>query len=87
MIVGFKVHVPVCRCFLIIVSCVNIAVFAGTPLTEEDSDALEKLLLDKKIKEFTLTGERTYEAVERHLRELEHRELAANLRGNLDKGW
>ncbi|XP_064387029.1 uncharacterized protein LOC135335458 [Halichondria panicea] len=54
----------------------------GTPLTEEDSDALEKLLLDNKI---SLTGERTYEAVERHLRELGHEELAANLRANLDK--
>ncbi|XP_064385997.1 uncharacterized protein LOC135334642 isoform X2 [Halichondria panicea] len=55
---------------------------SNTPLTEEDSDALEKLLLDNKI---SLTGERTYETVEHHLRELGHRELAANLRGNLDK--
>ena len=60
-----------------------LVVFAGTPLTEEDSDALEKLLLDNKIKRF---GKRTYEAVERHLRELGHKELADNLRANLDKG-
>ncbi len=57
--------------------------FAGTPLTEEDSDALEKLLLDNKI---SLTGERTYETVVHHLRELGHGKLAANLRANLDKG-
>ncbi len=58
---------------------------AGTPLTEEDSDALEKLLIDKKIKGFFL-NERTYETVVHHLRELGHEELAANLRPNLDKG-
>ncbi|XP_064407245.1 uncharacterized protein LOC135352042 isoform X4 [Halichondria panicea] len=55
---------------------------SSTPLTEEDSDALEKLLLDNKI---SLTGERTYETVVHHLRELGHMELAANLRENLDK--
>ena len=60
-----------------------LVVFAGTPLTEEDSDALEKLLLDNKI---SLTGDRTYEAVVHHLRELGHGKLAANLRANLDKG-
>ncbi|XP_064407588.1 uncharacterized protein LOC135352329 isoform X2 [Halichondria panicea] len=54
----------------------------GTPLTEEDSDALEKLLLDNKI---SLTGERTYETVEHYLRELGHEKLATNLRANLDK--
>ncbi len=63
-----------------------LVVFAGTPLTEEDSDALEKLLLDNKIKGFALTGERTYETVVHHLRELKHEELADNLRENLDKG-
>ena len=57
--------------------------FAGTPLTDEDSDALEKLLLDKNI---ALTGERTYETIERHLHELGHEELSHNLRTNLDKG-
>ncbi len=57
--------------------------FAGTPLTEEDSDALEKLLLDNKI---SWNGDRTYETVVRHLHELGYGELAANLRGNLDKG-
>ena len=61
-----------------------LVVFAGTPLTEEDSDALEKLLLDNKI---SLTGERTYETVEHYLRELGHEKLATNLRANLDKGW
>ncbi|XP_064385874.1 uncharacterized protein LOC135334561 isoform X3 [Halichondria panicea] len=55
---------------------------SSTPLTEEDSDALEKLLLDNKI---FLTGDRRYETVVHHLRELGHRELAANLRVNLDK--
>ena len=60
-----------------------LVVFAGIPLTEEDSDALEKLLLDNKI---SLTGERTYKAVVHHLRELGHWKLAANLRANLDKG-
>ncbi|XP_064407459.1 uncharacterized protein LOC135352216 isoform X2 [Halichondria panicea] len=55
---------------------------SSTPLTDEDSDALEKLLLDKNI---ALTGERTYEAVAHHLRELGHGDLAAKLRGNLDK--
>ena len=60
-----------------------LVVFAGTPLTEEDSDALEKLLLDNKI---SLTGDRTYEAVVHHLRELGQGKLAANLRANLDKG-
>ncbi len=65
---------------------VILVVFAGTPLTEEDSDALEKLLIDNKIKGFVLTGERTYEKVVHHLYELGHEELAANLRPNLDKG-
>ena len=55
-------------------------------MTEEDSDALEKLLLDKNIKRFALTGERTYKTVIHHLRELGHEELAAKLRPNLDKG-
>ncbi len=57
--------------------------FAGTPLTEKDSDALENLLIDNG---FALTGERTYEKVVHHLHELGHEELAANLRPNLDKG-
>ena len=71
--------------FFLLLSAVStlLVVFAGTPLTEEDSDALEKLLLDNKI---SLTGERTYETVVHHLRELGHMELAANLRENLDKG-
>ncbi len=55
-------------------------------VTEEDSDALEKLLLDKKIKGFSLTGEKTYETVVQHLRELGHEELAANFRLKLNKG-
>ncbi len=55
-------------------------------MTEEDSDALEKLLIDNNIKGFALTGERTYEKVAHHLHELRHEELAANLRPNLDKG-
>ncbi len=67
-------------------SLLSIALFAGTPLIKEDSDALEKLLLDNKVKGFTLTGERTYEKVVQHLREQGHEELAANLRPNLDKG-
>ncbi|XP_064402010.1 uncharacterized protein LOC135347838 isoform X2 [Halichondria panicea] len=54
----------------------------GTPFTEEDSDALEKLLLDNNI---SLTGDRTYKTVVHHLRELGHAELADNLRANLDK--
>ncbi len=60
-----------------------LVVFAGTPLTEEDSGALEKLLLDNMI---SLSGERTYETIERHLHELGHEELSHNLRTNLDKG-
>ena len=60
-----------------------LVVFAGTPFTEEDSDALEKLLLDNNI---SLTGDRTYKTVVHHLRELGHAELADNLRANLDKG-
>ena len=63
-----------------------LVVFSGTPLTEEDSDALEKLLIDNNIKGFGLTGERTYEKVSHHLHQLGHEELAANLRPNLDKG-
>ena len=55
-------------------------------VTEEDSDALEKLLLDKKIKGFSLTGEKTYEKVVQHLCELGHEELAANFRLKLNKG-
>ena len=60
--------------------------FAGTPLTEEDSDALKKLLIDNNINGFALTGEKTYEKVAHHLHELGHEELAANLRPNLNKG-
>ncbi len=71
-------YMYVCMYVLVI-----LVVFAGTPLTEEDSDALEKLLIDNNI---TLTGERTYEKVVQHLHELGHEELAANLRPNLDKG-
>ncbi len=61
-------------------------VFSGTPFSEKDCDALEKLLLDYKIKGFALTGEKTYEKVVHCLLEQGHEELAANLRQNLDKG-
>ena len=80
---------PVCIYFMFLNYCqlcqlsTLLVVFAGTPLTEEDSDALEKLLLDNNI---SLTGDRTYKTVVHHLRELGHAELADNLRANLDKG-
>ncbi len=72
--------------YVLCIGVLIIAVFAGTPLTEEDSDALQQLLLDNKIEGFALTGERTYEKVVHHLCEQRQEELATNLRRNLDKG-
>ncbi len=57
--------------------------FAGTPLTEEDSDALEKLLIDNNINVLRLLR---FEQIQQLLRDEGHRDLAANLRTQLDEG-
>ncbi len=54
----------------------------STPLTEQDSANLDKLLLENNIRDFTLIGDRTYENIAQHLRELGHDKLAANLRSH-----
>ena len=56
----------------------------GTPLSEEDSDALHKLLQDTKVK--LPSGQLTLERVVQLLRDKDHKELASNLRAELNKG-
>ena len=60
--------------------------FAGIALTDEDSDALEKLLLDNKIKVPPALGLLRFEQIQQLLRDKGHRDLAANLRTQLDEG-
>ncbi len=60
--------------------------FAGTPLTEEDSDALEKLLIDNKINVPPALRLLRFEQIQQLLRDEGHRDLAANLRTQLDEG-
>ncbi len=71
---------------LVIVSCMHVStslvVFSGTPL--EDSDALEKLLIDNKIE--VPPGLLRFEQIQQLLRDEGHRDLAANLRTQLDEG-
>ncbi len=54
-------------------------------MTEQDSASLDRLLSDHSIGNFALIGDRTYENVAQHLRELGHDELATNLRSRLDE--
>ncbi len=60
--------------------------FAGTPLTEEDSDALEKLLIDNKINVPPALRLLRFAQIQQLLRDEGHRDLAANLRTQLDEG-
>ncbi len=60
--------------------------FAGTPLTEEDSDALEKLLIDNNINVPPALRLLRFEQIQQLLRDEGHRDLAANLRTQLDEG-
>ena len=63
-----------------------LVVFAGTPLTEEDSDALEKLLIDNNINVPPALRLLRFEQIQQLLRDEGHRDLAANLRTQLDEG-
>ncbi len=63
-----------------------LVVFSGPPLTEEDSDALEKLLVDNKIKVPPALRLLRFEQIQQLLRDEGHRDLAANLRTQLDEG-
>ena len=56
----------------------------GTPLSEEDSDALHKLLRVSKVS--LPSGQCTFERIQQLLLEKGHKELASNLRDKLDKG-
>ena len=59
-------------------------VHVGTPLSEEDSDALERLLQKAKVK--LSPSQLTFERVQQLLLEGGHKDLATNLRAELDKG-
>ena len=56
----------------------------GTPLTEEESDALHKLLQNTSVR--LTASQQTIEDVQQLLREKGLKELASNLRAKLDKG-
>ena len=60
--------------------------FADTPLTEEDFDALEKLLLDNKINIPPALRLLRFEQIQQLLRVRGHRSLAADLKTQLDEG-
>ncbi len=64
----------------------SLVVFAGTSLTEEDSDALEKLLIDNKITVPPALRLLRFEQIQQLLRDKGHGDLAANLRTQLDEG-
>ena len=64
----------------------SLVVFSGTPLTEEDSDALEKLLIDNKIEVPPALRLLRFEQIQQLLRDKGHGDLAANLRTQLDEG-
>ena len=57
---------------------------ADTPLSEEDSDALQRLLLKAKVK--LARGRISFEKVQQQLISKGLNELATNLREELDKG-
>ncbi|XP_064386915.1 uncharacterized protein LOC135335371 isoform X2 [Halichondria panicea] len=57
----------------------------GTALTDEDSDALKKLLLDNKIKVPPALRLLKFEQIQQLLRDKGHSDLAANLRTQLDE--
>ena len=56
----------------------------GTPLSEEDSDALHRLLIKAKVK--LAYGKLTFEKVQQQLISNGLNELATNLRQELNKG-
>ena len=58
--------------------------FTGTPLTEEDSDALYKLLQNTSVK--LKASQQTIEEVQQLLHRRGLKELATHLRAKLDKG-
>ncbi len=55
-------------------------------MTDEDSDALKKLLLDNKIKVPPALRLLKFEQIQQLLRDKGHSDLAANLRTQLDEG-
>ena len=56
----------------------------GTPLSEEDSDALQRLVQKTKVK--LPSSQLTFEKVQQLLLERGQEDLAINLRTELDKG-
>ena len=59
-------------------------VYIGTPLTEEESDALHKVLQNTSVR--LTASQQTIEEVQQFLREKGLKEVATNLRAKLDKG-
>ena len=58
--------------------------YVGTPLSEKDVNALHKLLPTTKVS--LPSSQLTFERVQHLLAENGHKELALNLRAELDKG-
>ena len=63
---------------------IKISLTTETPLSEEDSDALQRLLLKAKVK--LARGRLSFEKVRQQLISKGLNELATNLREELDKG-
>ena len=63
---------------------VTMHIYIGTPLTEEDSDALHKLLQNTSVK--LTASQQTIEEVQQLLCEKGLKEFATNLRAKLNKG-
>ena len=62
----------------------HLSLIAGTPLSEEDSDALQRLLQNANVK--LSSSQLTFEKVQKQLTERGCDELAKNLRQELNKG-
>ena len=65
---------------------VHFELLAGTQLTEDEYDAMLKLLQDNKVKMAITRKQMTFEKLQKLLREQGHEELAKNLRAKLDTG-
>ena len=63
---------------------VSSVLIVGTPPSEEDSVALQRLLQKAKVK--LPPSQLTFERVQQLLLEEGHKDLAINLRAELDKG-
>ena len=78
-------YVYMYRCVHVLLnSPMFLSMFAGTPLSEKDSDALHKLLQDAKVK--LPSSQLTFDKAQQLLHEKGHNDLATNLRARLDEG-